>query len=323
MPYSRAVKLAAVGVLLAALNSGCSSSGGAGADAGGGLSGTDASDMNDATMTVDASPMTVDGGPSSDGSSSSSCPASQSVAECPAAPGGSCVVSDLPQTGCAPNALPSGLGCSGQQRCAMPILPCAGEVQGWAGGGRVDGYICSCVSGRWSCDDCYAGEALCADAGPPGDGGAAGGVDAGLKPDAGGFATVIRLGRNDLCLPRALPPNSSGKTTCTVVITGLAGGCTGDGLSPATPHEMAAIGQMGLFPGATCELNQLAPSAGTGAGCSDPQSTGWCYVQGSCLGDAGACQQDICTTPPFAGGYFPSNWDSGVSLSWGAYLVCP
>jgi hypothetical protein len=295
----------------------CSSSGGASADAGSGLPGTDASDM-DATQTGD-------GGSSSDASSSSSCPGYQSLAECLVAPGGLCVVSDAPLSGCAPNALPSGLGCSGQEQCAMEILPCPGEVQSWDGAGRVDGYICSCVGGRWSCDNCYLGRALCADSGPPGDGAAGGGVDGGLNPD-GGFATVIRLGSNDLCLPTVLPTNSSGMTTCAIVVTGLPGGCTGAGLSPATPEEIATIiGRRGLYPpGSACELKQLARSAGTGPGCNDPQSTGWCYVQGSCLGDAGSCQQDICTTATFNDGYFPANWDSGtVSISWGAYLVCP
>jgi hypothetical protein len=133
---------------------------------------------------------------------------------------------------------------------------------------------------------------------------------------------VIRLGRNDECLPQALP-SSAGKTTCAIVVVGL-GDCAGEGLSPATPEEIAAIARKGPYlAGAACEFNQLAPAAGTVPGCSDPQSTGWCYVQGSCLGDAGACQHDICTTPPFPGAYFPPNWDSGVSLSWAAYMICP
>ncbi|MGO9835768.1 MAG: hypothetical protein ACLP1X_16315 [Polyangiaceae bacterium] len=280
------------------------------ADAGGGAPGTDATDMDETQP--------AEGGPSSDGSASASCPPSQSQAECPVAPGALCAVNDDPFSGCALNALPTGLGCSGQEQCSIAILPCAGEVQGWAGAGRVDGYICSCVSGRWSCDDCYLGEALCADAGSAGDSAAGGGVD-------GGSATVIRLGSNDECLPDTLPTSSSGMTTCAIVITGLTDGCSATGLSPATPQEIAAIGQKGPYAaGSACELNQLAPSAAA-PGCSDPQSTGWCYAHGSCLGDAGpACQQDICTTAAFNGGYFPAAWDSGtVSISWGAYLVCP
>jgi len=158
----------------------------------------------------------------------------------------------------------------------------------------------------------------------PADGGPSSDGSASAYPD-GGFATVIRLGSNDECLPVALPTSSSGMTTCTIVITGLTDGCSAAGLSPATPQEIAAIAQKGPYSaGSACELNQLARSAGA-PGCSDPQSTGWCYVQGSCLGDAGpACQRDICTTAAFNGGYFPAALDSGtVSTSWVAYLICP
>jgi hypothetical protein len=40
--------------------------------------------------------------------------------------------------------------------------------------GRVDAYICSCIDGRWSCDDCSIGEALCE-----------GGEEAYVLPDSG------------------------------------------------------------------------------------------------------------------------------------------
>lgn len=135
-----------------------------GADSRGGLPGTDGSDMD----IVHAG----DGGPSADGPSSR-CPTSQSQAACSVAPGGLCL-DDHPQLGCAPNALPMGLACAGEAQCTLEILPCAGEVQGSVGAGRVDGYICSCIEGHWSCDDCYAGQAPCAEAGALGDGGVEG-----------------------------------------------------------------------------------------------------------------------------------------------------
>ena len=79
----------------------------------------------DGTVERDATP--AEGGSSNDGSGPASCPAPQSVTECPVADGGVCVLDDDPYYGCAPNALPSGLACSGQEQCSMPILPCAGE----------------------------------------------------------------------------------------------------------------------------------------------------------------------------------------------------
>jgi hypothetical protein len=158
------------------------------------------------------------------------------VTECPVADGGVCVLDDDPYYGCAPNALPSGLACSGQEQCSMPILPCAGEIPSGAGAGPVDGYICSCVGGRWSCEDCYVGDALCADAGPPGDGSTGGGVEGGIGADAG-LVALINPANSDECLPEVLPTSSSGMTTCSIVIEGLTDGCDAAGLAPATPQE--------------------------------------------------------------------------------------
>ena len=55
---------------------------------------------------------------------------------------------------CAADVLPQGLSCSGMSQCQARI----GPVDGC---GRVDGWICSCIEGRWSCDDCALGAALC------------------------------------------------------------------------------------------------------------------------------------------------------------------
>ncbi len=93
------------------------------------------------------------------------CPTNfQSVSVCAPALGATCVHDD-PTLGCALDALPSGLACTGSAQCALTILPCPDEVQTWGGLGRVDGYVCTCVGSRWSCDDCDHGQSLCADGG--------------------------------------------------------------------------------------------------------------------------------------------------------------
>jgi hypothetical protein len=56
--------------------------------------------------------------------------------------------------GCGLDSLPEGLACSGMSQCSMLVQPTPGCA-------RTDGYVCSCVSGRWSCDDCWLGTALC------------------------------------------------------------------------------------------------------------------------------------------------------------------
>jgi hypothetical protein len=90
---------------------------------------------------------------SSSGGHASLCPVFSDQPTCPAA-------SDAngcnPSTwyDCAADALPQGLSCSGTSQCQATI----GPVDGC---GRVDGWICSCVDGRWSCDDCAVGGASC------------------------------------------------------------------------------------------------------------------------------------------------------------------
>lgn len=81
------------------------------------------------------------------------CPLFSNQPTCPAAPdAGGCNLSY--GTNCAADALPQGLSCSGVSQCQAAI----GPVDGC---GRVDGWICSCIDGRWSCDDCAIGAALC------------------------------------------------------------------------------------------------------------------------------------------------------------------
>jgi hypothetical protein len=172
----------------------------------------------------------------------------------------------------------------------------------------------------WGCSGTHAGEAGNADSGP--DGSATlcplceGGEEAYELPDSDtkgesvdgsdgssfSLATVIRLGQNDECLPQALPMTRAGGTLCAIVLTGLTGGCSGAGLSPATADEIAALERANAAygGGSVCALNQHAASGPSGAGCADPQAVGFCYVEGSCLGDAGpGCAQDLCTTSAF------------------------
>jgi hypothetical protein len=79
------------------------------------------------------------------GATPNRCPSSfPSVSVCAPTPGGVCVHNN-PTLGCALDALPSELPCSGVPQCSMLILPCLYEVQTWTGTGRVDVYICSCI----------------------------------------------------------------------------------------------------------------------------------------------------------------------------------
>ncbi len=266
----------------------------------------------------------------SDSTYASLCPANApTLPTCPVAPGAmDCAGLEI---GCGLDALPIGLSCSGHAQCSAPIDPCP-DWQKYIGGERIDGYICSCVNDRWSCDDCWLGEGLCQEA-PDGaslyplpaadaglDGPATGesaverGADGAFK-----FAAAEPLGQNDDCLPQPLPTDSSGETTCALVLEGLGGTCAAVGLSPATPQELALLGGGGPLPaGSTCELSQLAGSPGVG--CRDQQETGWCYVPGSCSADTGAtCPAALCVTTAFNAVYTsPSDGGGVVSV-----LMCP
>ncbi len=103
---------------------------------------------------------------SSSGGYASLCPVFSNQPTCPAASGANGCNLSL-GTNCAADALPQGLSCSGTSQCQARV----GPVDGC---GRVDGWICSCIGGRWSCDDCALGEALCE-----------GGAEAYELPDSG------------------------------------------------------------------------------------------------------------------------------------------
>jgi hypothetical protein len=96
--------------------------------------------QSEAASTSDASPATY----------SSLCPNS-SLAGCPVASDANCSNAFV---GCGLDALPTGLACLAPAQCTMLIQPIAGC-------GRTDGYVCSCIGGKWSCDDCNLGTASC------------------------------------------------------------------------------------------------------------------------------------------------------------------
>ncbi len=92
-------------------------------------------------------------GNSSSGGYASLCPLFSDQPTCPAASDANACNLSL-GSNCAADALPQGLSCSGTSQCQARI----GPVDGC---GRVDGWICSCIDGRWSCDDCAVGATLC------------------------------------------------------------------------------------------------------------------------------------------------------------------
>jgi hypothetical protein len=137
--------------------------------------------------------------------------------------------------------------------------------------------------------------------------------------EGGVLATLIQ---NGLCLLCPLP-TSTGEQ-CSIFIAGLAGDCSGPGLSPATSQEIATLEtEKGPLPsGSVCKLQELAMPPAPAKGCVDQEATGWCYeTGGSCLTDGGAyCDAALCTTNAFAQHYIPE--DANL-LTWGTYLMCP
>ena len=325
MRLQRTVILAVLGIQAA-----CSGSGSGGY---GGGSGDDATDEDTSTGSSDSgSPPTTDGTAAGDASSradASTCPPPQSVWTCPIATDAACVVTGAPGSGCAATALPEGQPCGVLPQCSLRVFSCASGLEAGLGNGSVDGYVCTCVGGRWSCDDCFPNDSPCTSEGPSTDAGTGPVSDAGR--DDAGFVTVLALARTNACLGRALPTAPSGESTCTVIIAGLPESCAAAGLSPATAQEIDAITAStpttgGRSPGAVCELGQAAAST-NGPGCGgDQQTQSWCYAQRSCLGDAGPpCAEAICTTAAFQAEFIPAAPpDAGFQFfDWEAYLLCP
>jgi hypothetical protein len=122
---------------------------------------------------------------------------------------------------------------------------------------------------------------------------------------------------NDLCLPNPLPVDG-GVADCRILLADVDGGCGRSGLSDASDADLSAVNiklqEQGGAPLTTlCVLRQL--TAGSGPACVAQSDPGWCYVNGSCSGDAGtSCQQTLCTTDGLA---------SSQSTYKGTWLACP
>jgi hypothetical protein len=82
------------------------------------------------------------------------CPPFQSVVTCDVADEAACQDGKA-AIGCAPSALPIGGACAEGVQCGLTVFPCP------ASQGTVDGYICTCVDSRWSCQDCDPGSGEC------------------------------------------------------------------------------------------------------------------------------------------------------------------
>jgi len=130
--------------------------------------------------------------------------------------------------------------------------------------------------------------------------------------DAAGI-TAVRLD-NDLCLPSPLPVDDSGALSCRVLLDVASGGCSASGLTPLAPADDARVRsvivqtQGAISLGDLCVIDQVNDDGG----CVADLDYGVCYVQGSCVPDAG-CAQALCTSNGF---------DAGASPVY-EWLVCP
>jgi hypothetical protein len=141
-------------------SSGASSGGSSSSSGGPSSSGSSGSSSSGGPSSSGSSGSSSSGGQSSSGSGGSSsggyttlCPVFNGLPTCPAASDANGCNLSL-GTNCAADVLPQGLACSGPSQCQARI----GPVDGC---GRADGWICSCIDGGWSCDDCALGQALC------------------------------------------------------------------------------------------------------------------------------------------------------------------
>lgn len=135
--------------------------------------------------------------------------------------------------------------------------------------------------------------------------------------DGAPFYKVVLL-NNALCDPLPLPVDN-GLTSCRILLTGVDAGCSLPGLSPGAQADVAGIDAVLKSQGTPpldstpCVLRQETAVTG---GCSDEQTTGWCYVLGSCAAHTGPkCDQAICTTAAFV--------SNRATYSGGSWLACP
>jgi hypothetical protein len=160
---------------------------------------------------------------------------------------------------------------------------------------------------------------------PVADAGEPPGADAG---DDAGSPLMPAFLNDGICLDSPLPAGPDGKSSCTVLLTGVTAGCAQPGLAPATPEEDAALlAYLGIRDdvdgsvlGHPCELAQLAPSASAGSDCASAAS-GWCEVPRGCASNPGSCTQAICTTAAFdaVANYTSTGWTGYTA----AFFDCP
>lgn len=120
------------------------------------------------------------------------CPSFDSLPTCTSAAGAAACVGGNPTEGCGQDALPTGQACSANSQCALAVFPCP-DWQTSVGGEVTDGFVCTCVGGAWSCNDCNPGAGECADAGGAGGGsgssGGSGGGSSGASSSGSGSSS--------------------------------------------------------------------------------------------------------------------------------------
>jgi hypothetical protein len=106
---------------------------------------------------------------------------------------------------------------------------------------------------------------------------------------------------------------------CRILLV-VPGGCGLGGLSAASASDTSnaaavlALHEQAALDGSVCVLQQLAPASADNA-CTDESSSGWCYVEGTCINDAGkACSSDLCLT---------NEYDTEAIAYQYVFLACP
>lgn len=175
-----------------------------------------------------------------------------------------------------------------------------------------------CMDGAWQCPS----PLLCLCGGAPSDAASGDASTVASDGQATLFAIPFTLEPSGGCLPQPLPSDGKSGTLCRILLSGVVGGCQQPGLSPAAPEDVSKIDESFMAVDASppltstlCAITQLPAAAMGGAGCADPATPGWCYVEGSCSADAGSsCQQNICPTAAY---------ESESLVYAGASLICP
>jgi hypothetical protein len=163
-----------------------------------------------------------------------------------------------------------------------------------AGSGGLGGGLSDAGAGGRAGSLSDAGAAA---GGMPGDAG-----NAGVNTISGLWPFVLH---DSNCLPmQTILPSSDGGPAagCEMLFTGVAGGCSRPGLSPASASDIANVVAKGSSMGETvaspvCVLGQAV--AASGAACSAEGAPGWCYVQGACGSEVCPSNHSFCMTAGF------------------------